>query len=62
MPRKRRRRLLDPETTGWIEAALAATPHGEIILIVQDHQVMRVDIRGSRRVLKPIDKCAERGR
>lgn len=44
---------LDQATIEWIEAALAATPHGEVILTVQDHRVMGVDVRGRRRVPKP---------
>ncbi len=54
--------MLDEQTAEWIEAALKATPHGEIILTVQDHRVVGVDIRGRRRVLQPaVDKrsCAD---
>lgn len=46
--------MLDEQTSEWIEAALKATPHGEIILTVQDHKVMGVDVRGRRRILQPV--------
>lgn len=46
-------RTLDAATIEWIEAALAATPHGEVILTVQDHRVVGIDLRGRKRFLKP---------
>lgn len=49
---------LDQATIDWIEAALAATPHGEVILTVQDHRVVGIDLRGRKHVLRPpVDKC-----